>query len=240
MTFRDLLDMAVLDAGDPSPDFRTNARRWLNLVRAFVSQQATWSAALTASTFAYSQNANGVFTLTGFDRVLGQELYDMTGNYPVKPALPEDIWQFDPNHNDFGPPAMWSAAGRDTDGSAKIQLYPIPSLTGTMGFFGAKLIADLTDADDDSSVDAYFGCPVNSMAQVFKAGLRYHYEIFNDEAEAQGPNVQAAEQRFMNQIRLRHARENPAGQQASRLQIVNRRTIPVPQGRLNPAHFDNF
>lgn len=237
MTYKDLLDTLVRDSGDAGSDFRANAIRWLNLVRQEAAMRGSWKSAKdSAGTFATDPLVtDGIYALTGFDFVVGDEMYDATNDCVIRRDTENTLKAFDANKNETGPPTLWADSGMNTDGEVKIRLWPIPAEVLTIDFIGNKSLVDVTASDELETVDAYFGS-LSQVGAMIQAGLRYYHDLNNNEDYVQVRGSKAA---FYDAIKIYSSNSGADSVKSSRLEPVGRRPLARPLGRLDPSHFSN-
>lgn len=239
MTVSDLLDQVYFDAGEPGSAFRTSARRWLNLVRSKIAEEGPWQAAFRPNvefTTAASVT-DGIYTLsddsTGFDYVVSAQLYDVTNSTTIKFEPRGRVRSADPDPT-TGPPTFWSDAGVDSNGFRQVALWPIPAAAYTIRYDGYLTLTDLTSADDNLSVDPFYG-PISPWASTFVEGLRYYHDVNNNEDSAQ---VELQRRAFDVAIARRKAANRLSSTSPMASEVIRTQLHPQP-GRFNPAHYSN-
>ena len=237
MTFKDLIDTLVRDSGDEGSGYRTNAFRWLNLVRQEAFRRGTWSSGKdSAATFVTSPAVlTGIYELTGYDSVAGDEMYDQTNDDIIHRDTEGTLKSFDANVNEFGPPALWSDAGMTATGEVQVRLWPIPDAVLTIAFLGTKSLTDITSAEETLTVDPFFGS-ISSIGAMLQAGLRYYHDLNNNEDYVQVRGSKAA---FFDAIKIYSQTSGADSVKVSRLEPVGRRPSVRRYGRLDPSHFSN-
>lgn len=237
MTYRDIIDTLVRDSGDPGSAYAVNAYRWLNFVRQEAAVKADWKSAKDSTgTFTTDAgNTTGVYALSGYESINGDELYDATNDCVIRRDTEMTLKAMDANQDEFGFPTLWSDAGMNSSGEIRIRLWPIPNDAFAVVFLGNKVLTDITQAMQTLEVDPYFG-PLSTVGAMFLAGLRY----FHDQNDNQDAMTMAKSQAtFDKAIRLYSSANGADSVRSSRLEPVGRMPNARPFGRLNPSHFNN-
>jgi hypothetical protein len=233
---QDLLDQIVADSGDEAASYRTNARRWLNLARSYISDRGPWRSALVIDSFTTSAaTTDGLYTLNGYDHISGQFLYDETNRRTIRQVSLTEILESDQDRTVTGMPAVWADAGSDTNGNKRIMLWQIPSDTFTIRFLGYKLLTDLTVGNDSLQVDPFFG-PISPWAACMAAGMRYFHDLNNNEDVGQ---IQMQQVTFERHIGRRQAANKIAKTGGAGEPRPWYQKSPATHGLLDPAHYDN-
>lgn len=237
MTYRDIIDTVVRDSGDPGSAYRVNAYLWLNLARQEAAVRGDWKSAKNSeATFDTDPLVTeGIYPVAGYDSIHGDEIYDQTSDCVISRDVENTLKALDANRNEFGPPMLWADAGMTVLGEKQIRLWPIPNGVFTIGFIGSKLLIDVTTANEDVSVDAYFG-PLSTVGAMLQKGLRVYHDINNNEDAGQ---IERSKSSFYAAIKLYGGKSGADSVASSRLKPVNRRPQPQALGRLDPAHFGN-
>lgn len=243
MTFSELIDQITSNAGDDSPAFRTKCRRWLNLARSDIAAEALWKYALRAEATITTSSATttGIYTLSdtttlpnGIEFILGDSLYDQTNENTITHESKASQNELDPAKNTTGPPMWWGDAGATAAGARRVYLWPIPDGTYTIMFDGYALLTDIDETNDADTVDPFFG-PVPPWQGTFVAGMRYYYDLDNNEDPGQ---VGMQERKFIRQIGLRKMKNRLTLSARQRLDVVNTQMVQT-IGRFDPAHYNN-
>ena len=236
MTFGDLLDQAAHDAGDTDGDYRTNARRWLNLTRAYIADRAQWRWAFDAvATFDTSAaTTSGLYSLTGYERVSGDLLYDETNNVPLHAEAFAVLQALDPDKSTTSSPTWWADAGTDSSGNRRIYLWPVPSATYRIRYAGYRALSDVGESQDDLSTDPYFG-PILPWSPALASGIRYYQDLNNNEDATQ---IFAQKTVFDKLITSRRSNNEVSPHAGLDLRNV-RSQGHVATGRFDPAHYNN-
>lgn len=237
MTYKDLIDTLVRDSGDEGAAYRENAFRWLNLVRQEASARGSWqSSKNSAATFGTDPgNVTGVYDLTGYDNVIGDEMYDQTNDCVIRRDTENTLRAFDANLNQFGFPTLWSDAGMTPYGEKKVRFWPIPNDTFTIGFLGSVALLDIDSSIEANAIDAYFG-PISSVGAMLMSGLRYYHDLNDNQDVAQ---ISRSRSVFYDSIKVYGSNSGSDSVRSSRLEPVGRRPYARPTGRLDPSHFNN-
>jgi hypothetical protein len=243
MRVQDLLDQVVFDSGDNSSAYRTAARRWLNLARSYIADDALWKTALRpdATLTTDAAKTRGLYLLRDdssqdYEFVAGDVLYDETNRQNIVHESMVSARMVDQAKETFSKPTIWADAGDDGNGVRQIYLWPIPSAAYTITFPGYIKLTDLTDSDDNLTVDPFFG-PISPWAACMTQGLRFFHDQNNNE-DVQAMMLQ--ELRFQKRINRRKAnnRLSPSGRMALAV-IKTQRLNYRGTGRFDPAHFNN-
>lgn len=239
MTVSDLLDQVYFDAGEPGSAFRTASRRWLNLVRSFIADEALWSHALDPDIEITTSAAttDGIYSLAsgsvGYEFLASGQLYDTTNDVAITFEPRGRIKAMDPDPT-TGPPSRWSDAGLDSNGYRQIFLWPIPDSTYTLKFDGYKTLTDLTSAQDTLSVDPFFG-PISPWSATFVEGLRYYHDLNNNESTEQ---VELQRRAFQKAVKRKKAQNRLSLVSPMALESIRYQTTST-TGRFDPAHYNN-
>lgn len=237
MTYKNLLDTLVSDSGDAGSAYRATAIQWLNFVRQEAAARGTWkSAKNSAATFDTDPLVtDGIYALTGFDSVVGDELYDSTNDNVIRRDVEMMLKSYDANKNETGPPILWADSGMTAAGEVQIRLWPVPAEVITIDFIGNRSLVDVTSANELVSVDPYFGT-ISQIGAMLQAGLRYYHDLNNNEDYVQVRGSKAA---FYDAIKLYSGNSGADSVRSSRLEPVGRRPYARPLGRLDPSHYSN-
>jgi hypothetical protein len=237
VTYKDLIDTLVRDSGDEGAAYRTNAYRWLNLVRQEAMMRGSWSSGKdSVATFDTDPLVtNGIYALVGYASVMGDEMYDQTNDCVIRRDTENTLKAFDANANENGPPTLWADSGMNSAGETQIRLWPIPAEVLKIAFLGQKSLTDITSAQESVSIDPYFGA-LSSIGAMLQFGLRYYHDLNNNEDYVQVRGSKAA---FYDAIKLYSAGTTADSVKSSRLEPVGRRPNVRPYGRLDPSHFNN-
>jgi hypothetical protein len=237
MTYKDILDALVQDSGDAGSTYRANGIRWLNFVRQDAAARGSWKSAKNSSaTFnTAASQTDGIYPLTGFKYVIGDEMYNATEDEAIHRDTDNTLKALDANQNEFGPPTLWSDAGMTALGVPQVRFWPIPAATYAITFLGCKALVDVTSADELVSIDPYFG-PLSDIGAMISAGLRYYHDL-NDNEDSQ--DTRSSRNEFYGAIRIYSGQTGSDSTRSSRLEPVGRQPNARPLGRLNPSHFDN-
>lgn len=240
MTIGDILDQVAFDASDTGGDYRTAARRWLNIVRSDIADECLWRwafrAAATITTAAAT--TSGLYTLvdgtTNYEFVAGDEFYDETNSNTITHESYGQLRAFDQDKSVTGPPTVWADAGSDGNNNRQVYFWPVPGGTYTIRFPGYLRLTDLTETNDVDSNDGFFG-PVTPWASTFVAGIRYYHDLNNNEDATQ---IVLQERRFHKKIRRRKVMNRLSIAAPVRQKILATQVV-TSLGRFDPAHFDN-
>jgi hypothetical protein len=221
MTFADLLSEVAAQAGDTSAAFRVQARRWLNFTRAYIADRAEWRTALNADVTITTAAAttDGLYSLTGYERVSGDYLYDETNEYPILPESLSALQAHDPDKSVTGNPEWWADAGVDSDDNRQIYLWPIPDGAYVIRYAGYEVLTDIGEDDEQLSVDPFFG-ELTPWSPCLMAGLRYHMDLDNNEDAVQ---IAMQLKVFEGHIKRRKAKNSAAPHIGLRLANVRSR-----------------
>ena len=243
MTFSDLIDQITSNAGDDSSTYRAKCRRWLNLTRSDIGSDGLWKWALRAeATFdTAAATTSGIYPLTdssvssdGFEFLLGDSLIDRTNNRTIRHESMASMHEIDHDKETFGPPSWWGDAGATDAGVRRIYLWPIPEGTYTILFDAYKMLTDVDETQDALEIDPFFG-PISVWAGTMAAGMRYYYDLDNNE----DPTQTAIQHRqFMKQISKRRTHNRLSLSAPQRLHILTTQAIGT-VGRFDPAHYAN-
>ena len=243
MKFSDLLDQMAGGSGDDSGTYRNDARRWLNLARSEIANSQLWKMALrTEATFTTSAaTTSGIYSLadsgqssSGFEFVHGDTLYDQTNKFIVTHETLALTAAVDVAKETTGPPTYWADAGADVSGVRQIYLWPVPAGTYTILFHGYRMLDDVAAADDDLSVDRFFG-PISPWAACFNAGMRYYHDEDNNEDVNQ---MMLTERRFRRAVARRRTQNRLSVSGSLQQRIVSSQNVST-LGRFDPAHYPN-
>lgn len=239
MTFATLLDQVAGDAGDAGGSYRSDARRWLNIVRSYVADKAKWRSAFDADVNITTAAAttDGLYSIgSGYDYISGRYLYDETNDRFIDHESFATLNAIDAAKSTTGPPSWWSDAGVDSSGVRQIYLWPIPDAAYTIRFAGYKLFTDITESNDEDTADPFFG-PLATWSACLSAGLRYQHDLNNNEDVQQ-----IALQLKTFEMLITQRRRSNAVDTTSVMQLENVKSragsLPV-VGRLDPAHYRN-
>jgi len=237
MTYKDLIDTLVRDSGDEGAAYRTNAYRWLNLVRQEAARRGSWSSGKdSVATFDTDPIAtDGIYAITGYESVSGDEMYDVTNDGVIRRDTENTLKAFDANENENGPPTLWADSGISATGEVQVRFWPIPAEIITIGFLGTKALTDITSAQEAVAVDPFFGA-LSSIGAMLQAGLRYYHDLNNNEDYVQ---VRGSKSAFFDAIKIYSQTSGADSVKTSRLEPVGRRPNARPYGRLDPSHFNN-
>jgi len=236
MTFGDLLDEIAAQAGDESGTGRAQARRWLNLTRSYIADQAQWRSAFTAdATFTTAAaTTDGLYALSGYSSVSGDYLYDETNLLPIQFESFAALNAIDPDKTTTGQPSYWSDAGMDSNGLRRIFLWPIPDSAYTIRYAAYKDLSDIAAGNETLTLDPYFG-PIPPWQSTFLAGLRYYMDLDSNEQPQQ---IALQKMVFDQQIKQRK-RGNTVAPHAGGT-LSRKRSVTInPTGRYDPAHYAN-
>ena len=243
MTFSDLIDQITSNAGDDSPSYRTKCRRWLNLARSDVGTDGLWKWALRAeATFDTSAaTTSGIYALvdtdestSGFEFILSDTLIDQTNKRTIQHESVASMHEIDHAKETFGPPNWWGDAGATDAGVRRIYLWPIPEGTYTILFDAYKILTDVDETHDALSIDPFFG-PLSLWSGTFAAGMRYYYDLDNNEDPLQ---TRIQHSQFMKQISKRRNHNRLSLSAPMRLRIQTTQVVNT-VGRFDPAHYPN-
>lgn len=237
MTYKDLIDTLVRDSGDEGSAYRTNAYRWLTLVRQEAARRGSWDSGKT-STATFDTDplvTDGIYALTGYHSVDGDEMYDATNDCVIHRDTEGTLKAFDANENEFGPPTLWSDSGMTALGGVQVRFWPIPAEVLTITFMGTRALTDVTSASEAVTIDPFFGA-LSSVGAMLQMGLRYYHDLNNNEDYVQVRGSKAA---FYDAIKLYSQTSGADSVKVSRLEPVGRRPSARPYGRLDPSHFSN-
>lgn len=238
MTFKTIIDVIVHRAGDDSGSYRDKVRDWLNMARSRIAGSHSWRAgvgvnqAITTS----AVTTSGIYDIgSANEGVLGQTMYDETSNQVIEFDSFSSLKEIDPDKSTTGPPAFWADAGVTSAGIRQIYLWPIPAATYTIRFTSVKQVADITESDEDVTVDPFFGA-ILPWAECFEAGLDYYYDKDNNEDANQ---VLLKLGVFERAIKRRKASEGVSATSARVLYNVRKSGSGAWSGRFPPAHYNN-
>jgi hypothetical protein len=236
MKVSDLLDNVARTADDDSDEFRAAALRWLNLVRAHVAERARWKGSIRVDTFSTSSsNTTGLYALSRYSHLAESRLYDVTNKQPILHESHALLNEIDAAKETTGPPSWWGDAGSDGRGDRMLYLWPIPDGTFTIRFTGQSNLVDLESADEDATIDPYFG-RLSFWADVFDEGLQYHrLRDTNENAEQTLAQLRIFD-RFIDGKKMVD-RVSPTV--SIELKNIRQRGLGMARGRLDPAHFEN-
>lgn len=238
MTYKNLIDALVRDSGDEGTAYKANAYTWLNFARQEASVRGTWPSSKNseASFMTDAGNLTGVYSLVGYDNVIGDEMYDATNDCVILRDTENTLKSFDANANEFGRPTLWSQSGMTSDGEQKIRFWPIPDAAYDIHFLGSATLADITSAQEALTIDAYFG-PLSSIGAMLMAGIRYYHDLNDNQDVIQVTNSRRT---FYEAIKFYSSASGADSVKSSRLDPVGRRPFyQRPLGRLDPGHFNN-
>ena len=237
MTYKDLLDALVRDSGDEGTKYRTNAVRWLNLVRQDAAVRGSWrsakNSAITVTTAA--SNTAGIYELTGIDEVIGSEFYDQTNNNVVHHDTENALMRSALPSDQTGPPTLWADAGITVLGEKKVRFWPIPNGAFVLAYLGTKALLDVTTENENETIDPFFG-PLSGCGSMLQAGLRYYHDLNNNEDVGM---VSRSQGTFYKMIALVSGVSGVDANADTRLDPVNRRGYVIPGGRFDPGHYGN-
>ena len=236
MTFATIIDVIVFRAGDDDGDYRARVRDWLNLARSEIAQSHSWRSAIdverTITTAAAT--TSGIYSLeTDVESINGDFMYDETNNNVIQHESLQQTQANDPDKSRTGDAVWWADAGIASSGARKIFLWPIPDSTATVRFNANLRVADITEANENLTVDPFLG-GILPWASCFDAGLDYYYEKDNNEDVSQ---VQAKWLMFQSAIVKRKKSEGSRGTLLMH-NVRNQQTSRM-RGRLDPAHYNN-
>lgn len=236
MTFADLLNEVAAQAGDDGAAFRTQARRWLNYVRADIADLGDWRTAFNADVELTTSSAttSGLYVTTGYERISGKYLYDETNEMPLASQSFSEMQARDPDKSVTGNPQFWADAGVDSNDNRQIYLWPIPDGTYTIRYAAYKVLTEISESDETLTTDPYFG-DIVPWAATFFAGLRYYMSVDDNEDIAQS---ELQERKFHKKIRQR-LKKNSVSPHAAQQMAAIRSYRHVTAGRLDPTHFEN-
>ena len=236
MTFGDLLDQAAHDAGETDGEYRTNARRWLNLTRSYIADKTQWRWAFNAAASFDTSAAtvSGFYSLSGYERISGDLLFDETNNIPIKHEAFAVLRGMDPDKSVLSSPTYWADAGTDSNGDRQIYLWPVPSATYTISYPGIRALTDVVESQLTLDIDPYFG-PIMPWAHAFTAGIRYFQDLNNNEDA-----TQIFAQLTVLEKRIDSRKRNNGVSPHAGLELQNVRSSGhVAAGRLDPSHYNN-
>lgn len=236
MTVSDLLDQITFDSGDAGSEYRTAARRWLNLTRAYIADQAMWKSALdpTPTITTAAATTSGLYSLTGYEFVASSTIYDETNETVLTMDSLARLSEIDPGKETTGKPSHWADAGMDSSGDRQLYIWPVPDDTYTIRYNGYKRLTGLTANDDNDTEDPFFG-PIMPWSACFTAGLRYFHDLNNnDDINA----VMRSQIAFDKQI-TRKKTQNRVNSVGPIPMSVIKAQILAPTGRFDPSHFSN-
>ena len=243
MTFSDLLDQLAGGSGDDSGTYRTDARRWLNLARSEIANSQLWKTALRPeATFATAAaTTSGIYSLadtsessSGFEFIHGDALYDQTNKLIIQHESLGLTAAVDVAKETTGPPAYWADAGANSSGVRQVYLWPVPDGTYTILFHGYRMLDDVAAADDDLSVDRFFGT-ISPWAACFNAGMRYYHDEDNNEDANQ---LIIGDRRFRKMIDRRKSQNRLSVSGALRMRVVTTQNVGT-IGRFDPSSYQN-
>lgn len=238
MTFKDILDTIVVDAGDTGTNYRANALLWLNLARQDAVAKGSWKSAKNsaASLTTTVDNTEGIYVLTGFDEIIGGELYDVTHNGVVVHDTENTLLRMKVTPQLSGNPVLWADAGMSASGEKQIRLWPVPADITVLNFLGTKVLTDITADDEDLTIDPFFGA-LSGVGSMLRAGLRYYHDLNNGEDTA---TTQTSLARFDKMIELLSAQSGIDANSGTQMEPVNRQRSFVAHGRFDPGHYRNY
>jgi len=236
VTIGDLLDNVADSADDLSTSYRIKARRWLNLVRAHVANQARWRGAVRVDHFSTSvAHTDGLYVLEGYRNFAEDHLYDETSIQPIYHETHGLLNDIDIQKQTTGPPTWWGDAGSDNNGNHQIYLWPIPAATYVIRFTGQARLVDMTEDNENDTVDHSFG-DVASWSSLFAEGLEYHK--LKDANE--NPNQVLVQLRtFEKAIKDKRSIDRTSPVASTLMTNLRQRTRRRRSGRFDPAHFEN-
>jgi hypothetical protein len=232
MTIGDVIDTLVQDASDQGADYRTNAMRWLNIVRSEAASLEYWPSSRNISASFTTSEGIRLYTLAGFSGVIGDEMYDQTSDRVLYSETEATLLRLDANNNETGDPMNWAAAGMAATGDAVIRLWPGPSSVHTINYIAQANLVDL--ADPGLAVDPYFG-KVIDIAPMLISGLRWQDSLFDKEDVV---TVASKYKEFERSAKKIAGQSAKSVQTTSRLEPVLHRRTSRPGGRFS-SHFDN-
>jgi len=234
MTFADLLDQAVYDAGDDSGEYRLRALHWLNLARAYVADRGTWSAAMDpeATLTTDEDTTTGLYTIGSYDHISGDYLFDETSNNVVRHESLSQQNAIDPDKSTTAAPNWWGDAGADSNGNRQIYLWPVPDSAYVLRFAAYRTLTDISN--EALSTDPFFGA-ITPWGPTFSSGIRYYHDLNSNEDASQ---ILLQRQTFDFFIKQRKKNNELSPGATLRLGIV-RTQAPMVSGRFSPAHFNN-
>ena len=237
MTYKDLLDTLVVDSGDAGTTYRANAWRWLNLVRQDAALKGEWkSSKKSPGTFTTDPaNTSGIYPLVGIDDVIGDEMYDDTHHLIIQRDTENMIYGLETTPYASTFPRLWADAGMSDAGEKRIRIWPPPTETFDISFIGRKALIDVSSANENATIDAYFG-PLSSCGSMLAAGLRYYHDVNNNEDIS---TIGRSQGRFDKMISIASQSSGLDTNATSRMEPVNRRSYARPMGRFDPGHFSN-
>ena len=237
MTYKDLLDTLVIDAGDTGTTYRINAMRWLNLARQDSVARGSWKSAKNASgSFTTDAgNTSGIYTLIGIDEVIGGELYDTTHHNVINRDTDNVLQRMDVGLDETGPPVLWSDAGMSSAGEKQIRLWPVPLEAIEIVYTGTKALTDITENQELLTVDPYFG-PLTACGSMLQAGLRFYHDLNNNEDVS---TIGRSQTTFYKMISLVSSQAGIDANTSTRLDPVNRVMGYSGRGRFDPGHYGN-
>lgn len=237
MTYGDLLNALTSTSGDKGTAYRVNAMTWLNLARQDAASIGSWKSTKNseATLTTDAGNTTGIYELTGIDEVIGGEMYDTTSHNVVSADTENKIMRFEVTPNQFGPPVLFADAGMTALGEKKIRLWPIPDDVRVLAFLGGVALIDVTTANENVSIDPYFG-PLSSCGTMLSAGLNFYRAVDDNEDIA---NIAKAESAFHAAIRRLSSQSGVDLNKGTALDAVNRRSVYIQRGRLDPGHYGN-
>jgi hypothetical protein len=238
MTFSDLLDDAARLAGDDSSQYRIGARTWLNLARSYIADSAQWKSAFRpeAQIVTAASTTSGLYALVQgsitYEHIFGDFLYDETNNTPIKGMSFTSLQAEDSDQSNTGSPDFWADAGIDSKGRRQIYLWPIPDGAYTIRFPAYIRLADITEGEETTDLDSFFG-PVNEWSACFRAGLQYYHDL--DDAEMDATITLG---RFERAIKMRKKNNELSPHMKIRAGVVRTTHIRT-GGRFDPSHYNN-
>ena len=236
MTVKDLLDQIVAVSADDSGAFRTNALRWLNLTRSYISSKGTWRSAMVADATLTTAAAttDGLYVLEGYEHLVNDYLYDETSDATIQHESFATMNGIDPGKETTGTPAWWGDAGVDTNDNRQIYLWPIPDAAYTIRYAGYKVLSDLSSTDESLSIDPFYGA-ISPWAAALTQGLRWYYDQDNNE----DANIIFAGKRMLDNM-IRDRKNEQRISRSAGLKLGNIKTSkPGVIGRFPPANFNN-
>jgi hypothetical protein len=238
MIFSDLYTQVERNAGESGGEYRSDVRRWLNLARSEISDEAVWRDALRSTTITTSAGTtDGLYNIEGYEKISGQYLKNETNNTPIGHESYEALKSIDPNETVSGAPYFWADAGSEssrTGNFPRIFLHPIPDAAFVIRFNAYIRLTDIVESDDGLANDPYFGW-LSQWAACFIAGIDY-YRMLDDSEDAQELIVKRS--LFTKAIERRKKNNSVNVGQSIRLRnIRNEGRSRV--GRLDPAHYSN-
>jgi len=238
MTFSDLYDQVARNAGEDGGTYRADVRRWLNLARSEISDEAVWRTALRSTTITTSAGTtDGLYDIEGYEKISGQYLLNETNNTPIGHETYEALKAIDPNETVTGEPYFWADAGASSSRSGnfpRIFLHPIPDGAYVLRFNAYIRLEDIVEANDALTTDPYFGW-VSQWASCFVSGIDY-YRALDDNEDSQ--DILTKRSLFDRAMKRRKKNNSVNAGQSIRLRNV-RNEGRARVGRLDPAHYSN-